>query len=100
MRLDSYLFEKGIYPSRTKASEAILRGEVLYNGKIVKASLEVSNESLISYVNDTETFVSNGGYKLEKALNDFNFDVSGLVFADIGASNGGFTDCLLKRNAK
>ena len=62
MRLDSYLFEKGIYPSRTKASEAILRGEVLYNGKIVKASLEVINESLISYVNDTETFVSNGGY--------------------------------------
>ena len=48
MRLDSYLFEKGIYPSRTKACEAILRGEDLYNGKIVKASIEVSNESLIS----------------------------------------------------
>lgn len=100
MRLDSFLFETGKYPSRNKASEAILKGEVLYDNKIVKPSKEVANEELISFAEVDSKFVSNGGYKLEKALIDFNFSVKDMVFADIGASNGGFTDCLLKNNAK
>ena len=100
MRLDSYLYEIGKYPSRNKASEAVLKGEVLYDGKQVKPSKEVTNDSLISYVLVSSKYVSNGGYKLEKALIDFNFSVKDMVFADIGASNGGFTDCLFKNSAK
>lgn len=100
MRLDAYLFELGKYPSRNKASESILKGEVLYDNKVVKPSKEVTDEKLISYVEVTSKYVSNGGYKLEKALIDFNFTVKDKVFADIGASNGGFTDCLFQNGAK
>ena len=100
MRLDAYLFENKKYPSRNKASEAVLRGEVLYNGKTCKPSREVVDESLISYVLTETVFVSNGGYKLEKAFNDFNLNVNGLTFVDVGASNGGFTECLLNHGAK
>jgi 23S rRNA (cytidine1920-2'-O)/16S rRNA (cytidine1409-2'-O)-methyltransferase len=100
MRLDSYLYEIGKYPSRNKASEAVLKGEVLYDNKLVKPSKEVVNENLISYVTANSKYVSNGGYKLEKALLDFNFSVKDMVFADVGASNGGFTDCLFQNGAK
>ncbi len=100
MRLDAYLYKIGKYPSRNKASEAILNGEVLYDSKPVKPSKEVIDDTLLSFVDTKEKFVSNGGYKLDKALNDFNYDVKGMVFADIGASNGGFTDCLFQRGAK
>ena len=100
MRLDSYLYEIGKYPSRNKASEAVLKGEVLYDNKVVKPSKEVVNENLISYVTANSKYVSNGGYKLEKALLDFNFSVKDMVFADVGASNGGFTDCLFQNGAK
>lgn len=100
MRLDYYLFSVGKYPSRNKASEAIERGEVFYDGKRCKPSKTVENVNLVSF-NDVEiSFVSNGGFKLEKALNDFSFDVNLMTFADIGASNGGFTQCLLNRGAK
>lgn len=100
MRLDSLLYESGVFPSRTKAQESVLSGKVLYNGKVVKPSINVESLDLVTILNDSETFVSNGGYKLQKALDDFNFSVEDLVFADVGASNGGFTDCLLKRGAK
>lgn len=100
MRLDSYLYEIGKYPSRNKASESISKGEVLYDNKVVKPSKEVVDESLISYVLPNSKYVSNGGYKLEKALNDFCFSVKDMVFVDIGASNGGFTDCLFQNSAK
>lgn len=100
MRLDSFLFENNIYPSRTKAMDAIKEGLVLYKGKIAKCSLEVNSFDDLEILNRASTFVSNGGYKLEKALIDFDFDPTDMVCADIGASNGGFTDCLLKRGAK
>ncbi len=100
MRLDSFLFENKIYPSRTKAMDAIKNGLVLYNGVKAKCSQEVSSFEGLTILNQNKIFVSNGGYKLEKALGDFSFDVSGLTCADIGASNGGFTDCLLQNNAK
>lgn len=99
MRLDSFLYENNIYPSRTKAMDAIKGGLVLYNGKPCKCSLEVTSFDGLKILNLDKTFVSNGGYKLEKALIDFNFSVKDLVCADIGASNGGFTDCLLQNGA-
>ncbi len=97
MRLDALLFEEGIFPSRSKASQAISDGRVLYNGKRIKPSYNVECLDGILVVKDQ--FVSNGGQKLKKALDEFNVDVNGMVFADIGASNGGFTDCLLKSGA-
>jgi len=98
MRLDVFLTEK--FKSRTKALEAIKRGEVLYNGKSTKPSQTVSDEKLISLLVPDEYYVSNGGYKLSKALKDFNISADNLIIADIGASTGGFTDCLLQNNAK
>ena len=101
MRIDTYLFQNNKYSSRTKAAEAIARGEVFVNGKAVKKpSLEVEETDKIEIIATTQTFVSNGGYKLEKAFEDFRFSADGLTFADVGASTGGFTDCLLKRGAK
>ena len=100
MRIDTYLFQNNKYSSRTKAAEAIARGEVVVNGKIAKkSSLEVEETDKIEIVTNSQTFVSNGGYKLEKAFEDFKFSADGLTFADVGASTGGFTDCLLKHGA-
>ncbi len=101
MRLDNYLLEKEFFDSRTKAKQAIERGEILVNNKIIlKSSYEIKNENTeIKHVYKSK-FVSLGGYKLEKAIKDFNFNVSDLVVADIGASTGGFTDCLLQNQVK
>jgi 23S rRNA (cytidine1920-2'-O)/16S rRNA (cytidine1409-2'-O)-methyltransferase len=101
MRIDALLYKEGLFPSRSKATQAVIEGYVLYKGKpCLKPSTDVEDISLITIKERTETFVSNGGYKLFKALTDFKLEVSGLTFADIGASNGGFTDCLLKNGAK
>lgn len=101
MRLDNYLVEKEFFDSRTKAKQAIERGEILVNNKIIlKSSYEIKNENAeIKHVYEIK-FVSLGGYKLEKAIKDFNFNVRDLVVADIGASTGGFTDCLLQNHVK
>ncbi len=98
MRLDVYLASK--FGSRTKAARAIERGLVFVNGKTVNPSFEVGADSIITFSDARENYVSLGGFKLAKALNDFSFDVSGKVFADIGASTGGFTDCLFQHGAK
>jgi len=98
MRIDKALAEK--FGSRSKAAAAINKGLVTVNGKSVTVSYNLKDTDTVA-ISETETaFVSAGGYKLEKALNDFNVDVSGMVFADIGASTGGFTDCLFKRGVK
>lgn len=100
MRLDNYLVDIKIFDSRTKAKQAIMRGEILVDGEVVdKPAYSVSSDVKIEYVY-SEKFVSLGGYKLSKALKDFNFIVKDFVCADIGASTGGFTDCLLKYGAK
>lgn len=102
MRLDNYLFEKEYFDSRTKAKQAIERGEIFIDGVLVeKPSYDIPLDfnKVIKRV-CIEDFVSLGGYKLQKALNDFNFNVDGLVVADIGASTGGFTDCLIQNGAK
>lgn len=100
MRLDAFLFSQKKYVSRTKAAEAVEKGYVSVNGKLItKPSYAVSDIDEIS-VTENDEFVSNGGYKLEKAFEDFGFSAVNLVFADVGASTGGFTDCLLRRGAK
>lgn len=100
MRLDAYLYSENKYVSRTKAAEAIEKGNVTVNGKTVfRSSYDVKPTDSVEIVKP-EDFVSNGGYKLEKAIEDFGIDVSGDTFADIGASTGGFTDCLLQRRSR
>lgn len=100
MRLDSYLVKNKFFDSRTKAKQAIERGEIFVDSKLIKkSSFEVLGEPLIERICQSD-FVSIGGFKLEKALKEFNYDVNNLVVADIGASTGGFTDCLIKNGAK
>ena len=96
MRLDALLFQSGYFPSRTKAVEAINKNQVLLNGKPTKASASVDSLDGVVVLSEANRFVSNGGYKLQKAIDDFGLNLNGLSFADIGASNGGFTDCLLQ----
>ena len=94
MRLDKYLSAR--YGSRTKAAEAIASGLVRVNGKIANAAYDYNDGDLIEISKPEVSFVSNGGYKLDKAIKDFNFDVRGKTVVDVGASNGGFTDCLFQ----
>lgn len=87
------------FGSRTKSAEAIEKGLVKVNGKSVAPSYNLKDDDKVEFLKATEHFVSNGGYKLSKAIKDFNFSVKGKIFADVGASNGGFTDCLLQNGA-
>ena len=98
MRADKYFAEQ--FGSRTKAAEAIEKGWVLINGKQIKPKTEILETDEISIVSTEERFVSNGGYKLSKGLKEFSFDCTNKVFVDIGASTGGFTDCVLQNGAK
>lgn len=98
MRLDVYLAENGYAESRERAKRLIEAGAVLVDGKMAcKASQAVSVEPTISV--REERFVSRGGEKLEAALRVFEIDVQGKTALDIGASTGGFTDCLLQHGA-
>lgn len=99
-RLDLLLVERGIAPSREKAQAMIMAGEVLVNGqRIEKAGTQVSPTVEIATAAKAR-FVSRGGDKLEAALQTFPIATIGRVCADIGASTGGFTDCLLQHGAK
>lgn len=97
MRADKYFAEK--YGSRTKAAEAIEKGLVLLNGAPIRAKDEVKDSDEISFLEAEQSFVSNGGYKLARAIDVFSFSVKDKIFVDIGASTGGFTDCLLQNGA-
>ncbi len=98
-RLDLLLFERGFAESRAKAQAVIMAGQVRVDGQVVgKPATLVAPDARL----DLETgprFVSRGGEKLEAALDAFDLDVAGLVCADVGASTGGFTDCLLQHGA-
>lgn len=99
MRLDTYLFEKGLASSRTRASNLIKLGGVKVNGKVVeKTSFDVSDSDNIE-VNDIIGYCSLGGLKLKKALSAFDIKPSG-VCIDLGASNGGFVQCLLEEGGE
>lgn len=96
MRLDLEIVKRGLLPTRSKAKDAILTGKVYYNGVcITKPSFEVEADSIIE-CKDSLKYVSKGGLKLEKAINDFGLNLKGQVLLDIGASTGGFTDCALQ----
>jgi 23S rRNA (cytidine1920-2'-O)/16S rRNA (cytidine1409-2'-O)-methyltransferase len=99
-RLDQALVERGIFESREKAKRAIMAGQALVNGQPArKPSDAVRPEDNLTFATP-EKFVSRGGHKLEHALQHFQLDVTGLTAIDLGASTGGFTDCLLQAGAK
>jgi 23S rRNA (cytidine1920-2'-O)/16S rRNA (cytidine1409-2'-O)-methyltransferase len=98
-RIDSLLVDRGLVESRAKAQALIMAGEVSVEGKtVIKAGTLVAEEAAIDIL-QPPPFVSRGGVKLDYALDRFQLDVSSKVAADIGASTGGFTDCLLQRGA-
>lgn len=99
MRLDQYLSTNYSY-SRTKAQQLITSGFIKVNNTVVnKVSFDIKDDDSIQIVQDFQ-FASLGGDKLEKALADFNYDLKEKTCIDIGASNGGFTDCMLQHGAK
>ena len=99
-RLDLLLVERSFADSPQKAMAMILAGEVQVEGQRAgKAGMPVANDARIEIVSRAQKFVSRGGMKLEGALEDFAIDPSRCVCLDIGASNGGFTDCLLHHGA-
>ena len=102
MRIDLYLFKNGHVKSRSAAKTLIESGAVLLDGTAIsKPSLEIDESTEHSIViTQKERFVGRGGLKLEAALECFKIDVNGLDAIDVGASTGGFTDCLLQRGAK
>lgn len=101
MRADQYLVSIGLCESRTKAQKAIEEGRLYVNGKNVKKSAaDISESDSAELRGEDMPFVSRGGLKLLGAINTFGIDVSGLTAVDIGASTGGFTDCLLQHGAK
>ena len=97
MRADKYFADK--FGSRSKAKEKLLRGLVRIHGKPLAPDSEVTGDEEFIFKEET-TFVSRGGAKLERGLEMFGCSVSGKVFADLGASTGGFTDCLLRHGAR
>jgi len=98
-RLDQALVERGLCDSRERAKRLILAGQVRINGHPARKpsdSIKPADELVLDAV---DKFVSRGGHKLEHALEHFHIDVTGLTAVDLGASTGGFTDCLLQRGA-
>ncbi len=101
MRLDLYLSDAALARSRSEAKSLILEGAVSVNGKVItKPSHDVTDTDEVSVSADNKKYVSRGGYKLEGAFNAFDCSPSGKLALDIGASSGGFTDCLLQNGAR
>jgi len=99
VRLDLLLVERGLAESRAKAQATIMAGQVRVNDQVVlKPATAVQSEATLT-IDAGPRFVSRGGEKLEGALQAFKIDVHGLICADVGASTGGFTDCLLQHGA-
>ncbi len=100
IRLDKLVVERGLAATREKAQALILAGQIHLNGQpATKAGAPVPAEARIELVGEPLRYVGRGGLKLEGALRDFSLDVRGKVCLDIGASTGGFTDCLLQHGA-
>ncbi|MBQ3725862.1 MAG: TlyA family RNA methyltransferase, partial [Selenomonadaceae bacterium] len=89
------------FDSRTRAQAMIMAGKILVNGqKVDKAGALISDDAEIRILGEEMPFVSRGGLKLQKALDVFKINLNGRIAADVGASTGGFTDCMLQRGAK
>jgi 23S rRNA (cytidine1920-2'-O)/16S rRNA (cytidine1409-2'-O)-methyltransferase len=98
-RLDQALVERGLCESREKAKRSILAGQVRVNSQSARKPSDSVKPGDVLALDAGEKYVSRGGHKLEHALVHFQLDVTGLVALDLGASTGGFTDCLLQRGA-
>lgn len=100
MRLDAYLTANGFAKSRERSKELIKAGQVAVNGiTVTKSSYEVVEASCIEITGNRLKYVGRGGLKLEKAIAEFGISLSGRVCIDVGASTGGFTDCMLQNGA-
>lgn len=100
-RLDVLLTEQGLQESRQKAQATIMSGLVFVNGQRVdKPGTAVPNDAKIEIRGNTLKYVSRGGLKLEKAMAEFPIELNGCICGDIGASTGGFTDCMLQNGAR
>jgi 23S rRNA (cytidine1920-2'-O)/16S rRNA (cytidine1409-2'-O)-methyltransferase len=100
LRLDKLLVDRGLAASRERAQALILAGKVLVDGqKLEKAGAQVAEESVIRLLGEDLRYVGRGGLKLERALEHWRIEVKSKVCLDVGASTGGFTDCLLQHGA-
>ena len=101
IRLDQYVFEQGYAPSKSRAQALIMSGIVFVNNqKVDKAGYMVKDTDKVEVRGKDLKYVSRGGYKLEKAIELYSLDLKDRVCMDIGASTGGFTDCMLQNGAK
>ena len=99
-RLDKLLVDRGLTPSRERAQALILAGKVLVNEqKIDKAGASVDSAAELRLLGEDLRYVSRGGLKLEKALQHWQIDLRAKVCLDVGASTGGFSDCMLQHGA-
>jgi 23S rRNA (cytidine1920-2'-O)/16S rRNA (cytidine1409-2'-O)-methyltransferase len=100
IRIDKLLFERGIAPSRERAQALVLAGKVMVNRqKVEKPGTSVATDAEVRLLGEDQRYVSRGGIKLEEALRHWHIDVKDKVCMDVGASTGGFTDCLLQNGA-
>ena len=100
LRLDKLLVDRGLAASRERAQALILAGKVLVSDqKVEKAGAQVLADAAVRLLGEDLKYVSRGGLKLERALEHWQIDVTGKVCLDVGASTGGFTDCLLQHGA-
>jgi 23S rRNA (cytidine1920-2'-O)/16S rRNA (cytidine1409-2'-O)-methyltransferase len=100
-RIDLILVERGLISNRQRAQAVIMAGQVRIGGRVVdKPGTPVSEDAEIDIAGEDHPYASRGGVKLEGALKGYGIDVSGCVCLDIGASTGGFTDCLLRSGAR
>ena len=100
LRLDTLMMERGLAPSLERAQALIMAGLVVVGDHAVdKSGQQIARDADIRIKGDPLPYVSRGGLKLKKALDEFGVDVTGLVAMDVGASTGGFTDCLLQAGA-
>lgn len=100
-RLDTFLVDSGYFETKSKASAAILAGDVKINDEVItKAGFQIKPDEIIKVDVKSMPYVSRGGFKLEKAIKTFNPTIKDRICIDAGASTGGFTDCLLQNRAK
>ena len=100
LRLDELLVQRNLAPDREKARALIGAGEVFVNESRIEKAGHLCNDTVVIRLKEHSPYVSRGGLKLEKGLQFFNIDPTGMICLDVGASTGGFTDCLLQHGAR
>jgi 23S rRNA (cytidine1920-2'-O)/16S rRNA (cytidine1409-2'-O)-methyltransferase len=99
-RIDVLLVERGLAESRSRAQRLVMAGQVRVDGQVVAKSSSSFPQDVTIEIEERPRYVSRGGYKLQAALEAFEIDVAGRICVDVGASTGGFTDCLLQHGAR